>query len=55
MMSFLMAFFFVFCLWIKNLQTRMHITKSDDEKIADLAKLRLSEEEKETFRGHLEQ
>ena len=33
----------------------MHITKSDVEKIADLAKLRLSEEEKETFRGHLEQ
>ena len=33
----------------------MRITKDDVEKVAKLAKLRLSEEEKERFRGDLEQ
>ena len=37
------------------MQIPVHIKKSDVEKIADLARLRLSEEEKETFRGQLEQ
>ena len=49
-----MAFFL--CVVINGWMTfTMRITKDDVEKVAKLAKLQLSEEEKERFRGDLEQ
>ena len=54
MMSFSWHFFYAFLLELLNLQTATRITKLDVEKIANLARLRLSEEEKEKHRNHLE-
>ena len=50
-----MAFFYAQFLELEDLSRNMRVTKADVGKLASLARLRLSEEEKEKYRGHLEQ
>ena len=50
-----MAFFYAQFLKLEDLSRNMRVTKADVEKLAALARLRLSDEEIEKYRGHLEQ